>query len=73
MLEHGWATSDGQPVTESGVKTSIYHRAAILRGLDLVDTSWPTWTAGPSARSLLPGATMLAEVWSTHEDTTSAG
>jgi hypothetical protein len=35
-----------------------------MEGLDLIDTSnLHTWTVGRSAQSLLPGATMLAEIW----------
>jgi hypothetical protein len=67
LLGHGWANSrDGRPVTERDVQIAIAHQAPILEGLDLLDTSnGPVWAAGPSARSLLPGATMLAEIWST--------
>ncbi len=73
LLKHGWATRDGQPVTERDIAVSINRQAALLESLDLIDTSTPAWTAGPSARSLLPGATMLAEVWSSNEGTTSPG
>jgi hypothetical protein len=55
---------DGQPITESEVKRLIAQHASTMEGLDLIDDSnWRAWAVGPSARSLLPGATMLAEVW----------
>jgi Plasmid pRiA4b ORF-3-like protein len=69
LLQHGWATRDGQPVTERDITVSINHQAPLLEGLDLIDTSTPAWTAGPSARTLLPAATLLAEIWSTHDHT----
>jgi hypothetical protein len=63
LLGHGW-NRDGQPVTEDDVRVAIAQQFPIMRGLDLIDeTDWRTWTVGASARSLLPRATMLAEIW----------
>ncbi|UQX12089.1 plasmid pRiA4b ORF-3 family protein [Candidatus Mycobacterium methanotrophicum] len=61
LLGRGWQR-DGQPVTEQDVADAIVHVSPIMRGLDLIDdTNWHAWTLGPSARSLLPRASMLAE------------
>jgi hypothetical protein len=39
-----------------------------MKGLDLIDNhNWHTWTAGAAALSLLPGATMRAEIWTNNE------
>jgi hypothetical protein len=39
-----------------------------MKGLDLIENvNWSVWAAGAAARSLLPGATMLAEIWTNHE------
>lgn len=63
LVGFGWQR-DGQPVTESDVLSAIAQQAATMKGLDLIDTrDWRAWTSGPSARSLLPRATMLAEIW----------
>ena len=64
LLGHGWARG-GQPLTQDDVRTSISHLGPVMRGLDLLEIAWPLWRAGPSARSLLPGATALAHHWST--------
>ena len=67
LLGHGWQR-DGQPVTERDVADAIAQQSPIMKGLDLIDdTNWHAWTVGPSARSLLPRASMLAELW-TNDD-----
>ena len=71
LLGHRWATSDGRRITEHDVARAIGQQATLWEGLDLVDTSARAWKAGPSARSLLPGATVLAEVWFASGDTDS--
>jgi hypothetical protein len=59
---------DGQPVTEGDVALAIAQHAATMEGLDLIDHSdWRAWKVGPSGRSLLPRATMLAEIWANDE------
>lgn len=57
-------TIDGRPITEDDVQHAIHGAASTLQALDLIDTTYPVWSAGPSARTLLPGATLRAEVWS---------
>lgn len=61
LLGRSWQC-DGQPLTERDVSSAIAQCSALMEGLDLLDDSnWHAWTAGPSARSLLPRASMLAE------------
>jgi hypothetical protein len=63
LLGHAWQR-DGQPVTERDVQIAIAQQSPIMRGLDLIDdTDRHAWTVGASARSLLPRAGMLAEIW----------
>jgi hypothetical protein len=39
-----------------------------MEGLDLIDNAdWRVWTIGAAALSLLPRATMLAEIWTNNE------
>jgi len=64
MLGHGWSV-DGRPLTQVDVRLSISRLGPVLRGLDLVGSDWHTWSAGPSARWLLPRATALAHLWNT--------
>ena len=67
LLGYGWQR-DGQPVTERDVQTAIARQSPIMKGLDLIDdTNWHAWTIGPAARSLLPRASMLAEIWTNDE------
>jgi hypothetical protein len=45
------------------VQGALIDQSAIMTGLDLLDrTDRTAWALGPSARSLLPGVEMLAEV-----------
>lgn len=61
-LGHGWSI-DGRPLTERDVQRNIHQLAPTMQALDLIDATGPTWSAGPSARTLLPGATLRADVW----------
>jgi len=62
MLGHRWSRG-GQPLTEPDTRTQLSRISSVLCGLDLVvKPDWSIWRAGPSARSLLPGATALAEL-----------
>ncbi|MGQ0574527.1 MAG: plasmid pRiA4b ORF-3 family protein [Pseudonocardia sp.] len=61
-FDHGWST-EGRPLTEDDVRRSIGMLGNELRALDLVEHDWKTWSAGPSARTLLPHATALAHLW----------
>lgn len=64
-FEHGWATRDGQPVTEADLRMALARLTSVLRGLDLLHAeSGGAWSAGASARWLLPHATGLAYLWS---------
>jgi hypothetical protein len=62
-LGHGWMTSGGERLHVAAVRTQLLHLHTVLVGLDLVASDWDTWTAGPSARWLLPRATALAHLW----------
>lgn len=67
LLRLGWQIG-GQPVSPRDVQIAIAQQSSIMSGLDLIDDAdWRVWTIGASARSLLPGATMLAEIWSNEE------
>ncbi|MGH3098361.1 MAG: plasmid pRiA4b ORF-3 family protein [Streptosporangiales bacterium] len=64
LLGHGWATRDGQPMTEEHVRMGFTGLVPELCALDLIDDDPGGWHAGPSARWLLPRATVLAYEWS---------
>jgi hypothetical protein len=67
LLGRGWQR-DGQPINEQDVRIAIAQQSPIMKGLDLIDNAnWHAWTRGASALSLLPGATMLAEIWTNNE------
>lgn len=61
MLGHGWETN-GRMLTDTDVRWALVDLSNVLRALDLIvdDGYRSTWRAGPSAESLLPGATLLA-------------
>jgi hypothetical protein len=45
------------------VRDAISQQSAVMTALDLIDrTDWRVWTIGPSARSLLSRASMLADL-----------
>jgi hypothetical protein len=62
-LGHRWITAPGQPLDEGYTRLELYRLQPVLVGLDLVRSDKGTWTAGPSARWLLPRATALANLW----------
>lgn len=64
LLGYGWATRDGQPLAEEHVRSTLAWLTPVLCGLDLVEADLSDWSAGPSARWLLPHATGLAHLWS---------
>jgi hypothetical protein len=67
LLGRGWQR-DGQPVSEQDVRIAIAQQSPIMKGLDLIDNAnWHAWTIGASALSLLPRATMLAEILANNE------
>jgi hypothetical protein len=63
MLGRRWVTGDGAPLTERATCSQLYRLQSVLVGLDLIHASTGSWTAGPSARWLLPRATGLASLW----------
>ena len=65
LLGYGWQL-DGRPLDEDDVRMAIAQHSRIMRGLDLIDgADWRAWAIGPSGLTLLPGASMLAEIWGT--------
>lgn len=60
LLGDRWVTSSGQRLDEVRVLTDLDRLRFVLVALDLIETSKGVWTAGPSARWLLPRATALA-------------
>jgi hypothetical protein len=68
FLGHHWAMN-GHPMTVQDVTSSLYRLRTTLEGLDLIEAHRRgTWAAGPSARTLIPGATALAYLWSQPAD-----
>jgi len=61
LLGHGWQL-DGRPITALDVEHELHRLSAQLQALDLITTNRSSWSPGPSARSLLPGATLLADL-----------
>ncbi len=64
LLGDRWVTSQGEHLDEARVLSDLRGLRSVLVGLDLIQTSNGVWTAGPSARWLLPRATALAHLWS---------
>ncbi|MBV9313133.1 MAG: plasmid pRiA4b ORF-3 family protein [Pseudonocardia sp.] len=63
LLGDGWVNQDGRPIDERDVWFALHRVSSVARALDLVDTDRETFSAGPSARWLLPNATALAHLW----------
>jgi hypothetical protein len=61
MLGHGWRRGS-HPITVTDVEHELYRLENQLEALDVLATTRPAWTAGPSARSLLPGVALLADL-----------
>lgn len=68
MLDRRSTHSDGTAITEEDVHKTLYQLSPVLTALDLIiQSEWRTrartwiWTAGPAARSLLPGTATLAD------------
>jgi hypothetical protein len=61
MLGHGWRLGS-HPITVTDVEHELYRLENQLEALDVLATTRPAWTAGPSARSLLPGVALLADL-----------
>jgi hypothetical protein len=69
LLGDRWVTGEGEPLTEDRTLSDLYWLKAPLIGLDLIEVAGGTWSAGPSARWLLPRATALAHLWSKSKTT----
>lgn len=61
MLGNGWRRGS-DPITVADVERELYRLEPQLAAVDMLATTWQTWTAGPSARSLLPGVALLADL-----------
>ena len=61
LLGHGWSRG-GKPITTRDVEDELHDLAHQLQALDLITRTRSVWSAGPSARSLLPGANLLADL-----------
>ncbi len=61
MLGHGWRLAD-RPLSAADVENVLHRSTHQLRALDLVTGTWKQWSPGPSARSLLPGTALLADL-----------
>lgn len=58
-----WVTGAGEALTEDATRLHLYDLHPALMGLDLIsDAAREGWSAGPSARCLLPQATLLANL-----------
>lgn len=63
VIGYGWQRG-GQHITAQDVRTALAQECRRMEGLDLIDNAdWRVWALGPSALSLLPGATMLADIY----------
>lgn len=61
MLGGGWRRG-GDPVTAHDVEYTLRAMSHQLLALDLIAVNRSVWSPGPSARSLVPGATLLADL-----------
>lgn len=61
LLGHGWQRGC-QPITAHDVERELHRLSDQLQALDLIDRDRSSWSPGPSARSLLPGATLLTDL-----------
>lgn len=61
LLGHGWSRG-GEPITTRDVEDELRSLSHQLQALDLISRTRSVWSAGPSARSLLPGANLLADL-----------
>jgi len=61
MLGRGWRRGS-DPVAVAVVERELYRLAHQRSAVDTLATTWPAWTAGRSARSLLPGVALLADL-----------
>lgn len=60
-LGHGWSRA-GKPISTRDVEGELRSLSHQLQALDLITATRSVWSAGPSARSLLPGANLLTDL-----------
>ncbi len=63
MVSGRWGTRDGRPLALADLVSSLHWNGATWEGMDLLTRDIGTWQLGPSAGSLLPGATRLTHMW----------
>jgi hypothetical protein len=63
LLGDRWVTSEGQTLDVARTRSELYRVQPVIVALDLIQDSGGLWSAGPSARWLLPRATALAHLW----------
>lgn len=61
LMGHGWQRG-GVPITTHDVERELHRLSHQLEALDLIANNRSLWRPGPSVRSLLPGATLLADL-----------
>jgi hypothetical protein len=61
LLGYGWSRG-GRPITARDVEAELRRLSHQMQALDLISRTRSHWLAGPSARSLLPGANALADL-----------
>lgn len=66
LLGHRWARADGRPVAVEDINAELSRIRATLESLDVVTSGGREWRPGPSARTLLPRAAALAQLWDPH-------
>lgn len=61
MMGYGWQRG-GEPLITRDTERELRRLSAQLQALDLIARNRSSWSPGPSARSLLPGAKLLANL-----------
>jgi hypothetical protein len=61
LLGYGWQRG-ATPITPGDVEDELHRLSHQLQALDLIERDARMWSAGPSARSLLPTAALLADL-----------
>jgi hypothetical protein len=61
LLGYGWSRG-GKPITTRDVEDELRHLAHQLQALDVITRTRSEWSPGASARSMLPGANLLADL-----------
>jgi len=59
-LGHGWQRG-AEPITVRDVERELHRLSHQVEALDVIESAGSTWAPGPSVRSLLPGAALLAD------------